>query len=75
MEDTDFEVLPIEEHKEHVISSIRENQVLVCIGETGKAINICVASAMIYNNLIQGLGRQQSYRNSAWIVFSRTVPF
>eukprot|EP01031_Cornospumella_fuschlensis_P009862 gene9862-12100_t len=34
-DDQDFDILPVEEHKDEILKAVRENQVVVCIGETG----------------------------------------
>lgn len=34
-DDQDFDILPVEEHKDAILKAVRDNQVVVCIGETG----------------------------------------
>lgn len=33
--DQDFDTLPVEDYKQEILKSVRENQVVICIGETG----------------------------------------
>ena len=33
--DIDFDILPIESHKDELLSAIQSNQYLICLGETG----------------------------------------
>lgn len=34
-EEDDFDILPVEQYKENILRQIKDNQILICIGETG----------------------------------------
>lgn len=49
MDDQDFDVLPAVQFKDDILSALRANQIIICIGETGSGKTTQIPQVIIDN--------------------------
>jgi HrpA-like RNA helicase len=70
MADIEFSsTLPVEEFRDELMIQIRENQIIICVGETGTLLPIQVCS--VHKFIIhQEVEKQQKFHSFSWIRIS-----